>query len=185
MKYTLFVLSLFLILISCSNQSELSKSFDCKTKTLQNTTIISDFKNNFKIPIPNDWKTNLYYNEFQSEIFTADTIKQLSETYILDVSFNNGNLTFDTDFYKKTDSLFANLALTKINENTIQFQNKPAYWYVVKGIKNGFTYHQFNLYILISENTYITANSEIYGDNNIDNRICESISIIEKIELIK
>ena len=185
MKSFLFIFSLFFMMSSCSKQSDLSKSFDCKTIKLENTAIISDFKQNFKLQIPTTWKTNLYYNSFQSEIFTADTIKQLTETYILDVSFNSGNLSFDDSFHKKTDSLLATLALTKIKDATIKFQNKPAYWYVVKGIKKGFTYHQFNLYILNSENAYISANSEIYGDNNIEDRICESISIIEKIEFIK
>lgn len=175
-----FIFSFF----SCTKKTELSKSFECKTYKLENATKVYDFKKNFSMPIPNTWKTNLYYTEFQSEIFTADTIKQLSETYILDVSFNNGNLKFDPSFHKKNDSLLASSTLSKIKEKTLKFQNKPAYWYVVKGFKNGFTYHQFNLFILNSENTYVIANSEIYGDNNIEDRICESISIIEKIEFI-
>jgi hypothetical protein len=177
-----FIFSLLFILTGCVKQSDLSKSFDCKTSNLNNLITISDFKNNFKISIPNTWKTNLYYNNYQSEIFTADTIKQLSETYILDVSFNYGNIHFDDSFHKKTDSLLTNSNLQKIKSNAIQFQNKPAYCYVVKGTKNGFNYHQFNLIVLNSENTYFTANSEIYGDHNIEGRICESISIIEKIE---
>lgn len=184
MKKNLVLTCFFITFLSCSKQTELSKSFSCKTYKIQNATNIYDFKKNFRIPIPNTWKTNLYYTEFQSEIFTADTIKQLSETYILDVSFNNGSLKFNDNFIKKTDSLLTISSLYKIKEKTIKFQEKPAYWYVVKGIKNGFTYHQFNLFILNSENTYITANSEIYGDNNVEDRICESISIIEKIEIL-
>ncbi|SNR35704.1 hypothetical protein [Lutibacter flavus] len=184
MKHLLFIFLLMFILTSCVKQSDLSKSFDCKTHNLNNLTTITDFKNNFRISIPSDWKTNLYYDNFQSEIFTADTIKQLSETYILDVSFNYGNLNFDDSFHKKTDSLLTNSNLQKIKSNTIQFRNKPAYWYVVKGTKKGFNYHQFNLIVLNSENTYFTANSEIYGDNNIDDRICESISILDKIEFL-
>ena len=185
MKLFLFIVSLFFTLTSCVKHSELAKNFNCKTTNLNNLTTIYDFKNNFKISIPNTWKTNLYYDNFQSEIFTADTIKQLSETYILDVSFNYGNLHFNDSFHKKTDSLITNSNLQKIKFNTIQFQNKPAYWYVVKGTKKGFNYHQFNLIVLNSENTYFTANSEIYGDKNIETRICESISILDKIEFLK
>ena len=185
MKPFLFIVSLFFTLTSCVKHSELTKSFDCKTTKLNNLITVNDFKKNFKINIPNTWKTELYYDNYQSEIFTADTLKQLSETYILKVSFNYGNLHFNNSFHKKTDSLITNSNLQKIKSKTIKFQNRPAYWYLVKGSKNGFNYHQFNLIVLNSENTYFTANSEIYGDKNIEARVCESISILEKIEFLQ
>lgn len=185
MKYLLILSIITFTFFSCSKHSELAKTFDCNTTNLNNLITISDFKNNFKISIPNNWKTNLYYDNYQSEIFTADTIKQLSETYILDMSFNYGNLLFNDSFHKKTDSLLTSSNLQKIKSNAIQFQNKPAYWYVVKGTKNGFNYHQFNLIVINSENTYFTANSEIYGNNHIEERICESISILDKIEFLQ
>lgn len=185
MKSTLFILSLVLPLISCTEQSNLSKTFNCNTSKLNNLEVYSDFKQNFKIAIPTTWKTELYYNEFQSEIFTADTIKQLSETYILDAAFNYGNLEFNEDFYKKTDSILAVSNLQKVKDGTIEFKSKPAYWYLVTGTKKGFTYNQFNLIIKLSKDTYFTAYSEIYGTDNTDERICESISILDNIEFLQ
>ena len=39
--------------------------------------------------------------------------------------------------------------------------------------------------VKISENTYFSAYSEIYGNNNIDKRICESISLLESIQFLE
>lgn len=185
MKSTLYVFSLFFILISCKKQSELSKAFNCNTSKLNNSEVYSDFKHNFNVTIPTNWNTELYYDEFQSEIFTADTTKQLSETYILDAAFNYGNLEFNEAFYKKTDSILAVSNLQKVKDGSLQFKTKPAYWYLVTGTKKGFTYNQFNLMVKLSNDTYFTAYSEIYGTDNIDKRICESISILDTIEFLQ
>ena len=184
MKSALFVI-LILTVISCSKQSELSKNFNCKNIELENTTPVSDFNKNFKLNIPSNWKTDLYYNKFQSEIFTADTTKQLTSTFILDGSFNLGKLHFNEDFYTKLDTILIAENLQKLKSANITFQSKPAFWYLAKGEKNNFTYHQFNLTVLLSENTYFNAYAEIYGEEAIENRICESIAIIESIEFLQ
>jgi len=174
-----------MLAFSCSNKSELSKSFNCETSEIKNDKEYLDFKNNFKLKLPSTWKTNKYYSEFQSEIFSADTTKQLSESFIFDASYNFGNLKLDADYVKKTDSVLRMNNLEKIKSGQILFQNKPALWYVVKGKKNGFPYHQFNLMVENTETTYFSVYSEIYGDKNIEERICESISIIDKIEFLQ
>lgn len=184
MKFILFILSIISI-TSCTKQSDLSKEFNCSSSEIKNTTEYYDFNKNFKIDIPSGWKTDLYYNEFQSELFTADTTKNLSKTFILDVAFNFGELSFDKEFYKKTDSIIATNNLQKIKDGIIKFQTKPTYWYLVKGTKNGFDYHQFNLLVKNSSTTYFTAYSEVYGTQNVNERICKSISILEKIEFLQ
>ncbi|MFB9271466.1 MULTISPECIES: hypothetical protein [Flavobacteriaceae] len=183
-KNIVFIIVLFLV-FSCKKQSELSETFNCNISKINNSEIFSDFKKNFKIRIPTNWKTKLYYDDFQSEIFTADTTKQLSETYILDAAFNYGSLEFNKDFYKKTDSILAVSNLQKVKDGTIQFKSKSAYWYLVTGTKKGFNYNQFNLMVKLSKETYFTAYSEIYGTDKIDERICESILILENIEFLQ
>ncbi|UMB61277.1 hypothetical protein MHL31_03515 [Lutibacter sp. A80] len=185
MKSTLYILSLLFILTSCKKQSELSNRFNCKTSKITNPKVYTDFKNNFKIAIPTNWKTELYYNDYQSEIFAADTTKQLSETYIIDVAFNYGNLEFNDEFYKKTAAIIANSNLKNVKSDTLQFKSKPAYYYMVSGTKKGFTYNQFNLLVKLSPETYFTAYSEIYGTNTIDERICESINLLNSIEFLQ
>ncbi|MEX1382166.1 hypothetical protein [Lutibacter sp.] len=185
MKNSIVFIFVIFLVFGCKKQSELSKTFNCNTSKLSNLETYSDFKKNFKIQIPTNWKKELYYNEFQSEIFTADTTKQLSETYILDTAFNFGNLEFNEEFYKKTDSILAISNLQKVKAGSLQFKSKPAYWYLVTGTKKGFKYNQFNLMVKLSKETYFTAYSEIYGTDKIDERICESISILDNIEFLQ
>ena len=185
MKKIFFLVMLALVFTSCSKLSALSNLFDCEVETLKNAKKITDFKKNFSLEIPSNWKTAFYFDKFQSELFTADTVKQLSDTFILDASFNFGNLNFDSDFLKKTDSILTRNSFQKINEGSISFKSKPAYWYLIKGSKKGFTYHQLNLLVIISNTTYFKAYTDIYGDENIDARICSSISILEKLEFLQ
>ena len=185
MKYILQIGLLLIVLSSCSNQSELSRSFNCENSNNENKTIQKDFHNNFKLNIPISWKTELYYDNFQSEIFTADTVKQLTETYILDLSYNLGSVQFNDDYFFKNDSILSNRNLKIIKSKNILFQDKPSFWYVSKGVKNGYTYHQFNLTVVLSENSYFNSFIEVYGEDDVDSRICDAISIIENIEFLQ
>ena len=96
-----------------------------------------------------------------------------------------GNKNFEFIITLKTDSILAVSNLQKVKGETIQFKSKPAYWYLVTGTKKGFTYNQFNLMIKLSKETYFTAYSEIYGTDKVDERICESISLLDKIEFLQ
>ena len=104
MRNIIFFSLIFLLISACSKQSEIGKKMNCSPTTYKNTKEITDFNKNFILSIPSNWKTELYFDNYQSEIFTADTIKQLSETYILAASFNLGTLNFDSDFHHRKDS---------------------------------------------------------------------------------
>ena len=180
-----FLSLIFLLIMGCSKQSEIGKKMNCSTTTYKNTKEITDFNKNFTLSIPSNWKTELYLDNYQSEIFTADTLKQLSETYILAASFNLGTLNFDSDFHHRKDSVLNANNLKIIDSGNESFQKKPSFWYVSKGTKNNFDYHRFTVLTKISENTYFSAYSEIYGNTNVDERICESISLLESIRFLE
>ncbi|KUO66884.1 MAG: hypothetical protein APF83_08375 [Lutibacter sp. BRH_c52] len=185
MRNFAFYCFVFLLFSGCSNQSEIGKKMNCSATTYKNTKEITDFNKNFTLNIPSSWKTELYFDNYQSEVFTADTIKQLSETYILAASFNLGTLNFDNDFHHRKDSVLNANNLKIIDSGNESFQKKPSFWYISKGIKNNFDYHRFTVLTKISENTYFSAYSEIYGTTNIDERICESISLLESIQFLE
>jgi len=186
MKNTLYLIFIILLFISCSKQTGLSKEFDCASNLkIENAPAVSDFKQNFTLYIPSHWKTELYYNATSSEIFTADTTRQLSETYILDASFNLGEMKFDKEFIAKTDSLAILRSYEIIQHEISTFQSNASYWFVLKGTKNKFPYHQFNLTVKLSNNTYFNSYVEIYGNQNIEGRICEAISILERIKFLQ
>ena len=57
------------LLLSCSNPSELHEKFACVISKIENPKVITDFNKNFKLSISNNWKTRLYFSEYESEIF--------------------------------------------------------------------------------------------------------------------
>ena len=182
MKKNIALILVFLVFFSCKKESEFRKLYDCNTAELENAKQYLDFKNNFKLSIPISWKTSKYYSETQSEIFSADTTKQLSKSFILDASYNFGELEFTAQFNQKTDSILNIQQLKKVKYGELLFQQKPAYWYLVKGQKKGLTYHEFNLWVINSKTTYFNAYAQIYGDDLIEERVCEFIGIIDKVE---
>jgi len=185
MKYIAFLCLIFLLISACSKQSEIGKKLNCSATTYKNTKEITDFNKNFTLNIPSNWKSELYFDNYQSEIFTADTIKQLSETYILAASYNLGTLNFDRDFHYRKDSVLTANNLKIIDSGNESFQSKPSFWYISKGTKNNFDYHRFTVLTKLSENTYFSAYAEIYGNANIDKRICESITLLESIQFLE
>ena len=185
MKHLLQIICLTLIFSSCSKQSELSKTFDCSNTNTEQKSAQYDFHKNFKLQLPTSWKTELYYNNFQSEIFSADTVKELTKTYILDASHNLGNIEFNDNYFIKNDSTLKVNNLTIIKSNSSFFKEKPSFWYVANGIKKGYAYHQFNLTVVLGEQSYFNSFIEIYGEEAINERLCDAISIIESIEFLQ
>lgn len=180
--------SLYIIifaLVSCSKPSGLSKEFNCESVNFENTARISDFNKNFRLSVPISWKTKLYYDNFTSEIFTADTIKQLSETFILNASYNYGEVNFNDGFFKRKDSLATSKKLQIIKSKSIRFQSKESYYTVLKGMKNNFPYHQFQLIVKLTDNSYFNSQVEIYGEDAVEARICEAIAILDEIEFLQ
>ncbi len=175
----------FLILItvtSCAKKTVLETTFDCSNSVLfSDTKKVKDIKKNFAIAVPQNWKTQLYYDEFQSDIFTADTIKELSDTYILDTSWKLGELKLNTEFETK---MLSSSNLSVLNSKFEDIQEKPAFWYVQKGENKGFDYQVLYIYVKTSVDTYLEIKIEVYGSKNVEKRFCESMQIIKSIEFI-
>lgn len=134
MKFNIYSLILFVfIFLSCKEKSVLNTTFNCfNLSTNTDQKELTDIKKNFKISVPKNWKTELFYDEFQSSLFTADTAKQLSETFILDISSKSGELLFNDDFLNKIKS---NSELRIINSKFENFKNIPSFWHLSSGKK--------------------------------------------------
>ena len=57
----------------------------------------------FTVDIPKNWKTNLFYDDLQSSIYTADTSKQLTKTILLDFSFIQKKISLNEIFVLKLE----------------------------------------------------------------------------------
>jgi len=171
-----------LLFISCKKQSQISKDFNCKPITYSNLEEIKDVKNLFSVAIPKTWKTNLYYDNLQSSIYTADTTQQLTETLLLDITLINKNINFDTNFKLKQEQENLSKNLIKIKSEETTFIEKPSYYTISKGKKGKYNYQVGHFFIKVNPQNFILAKAEVYGDSLVNQRFCNAFSLIEKIK---
>ena len=184
MKYSILIIVTLLSIISCSKPSELQKTFNCKTQHISNTQEITDFQKKFTISIPKHWKKSFYYDTVQTQIQVADTLKQLTDTYLLIASLNSGELNINDTFKNKVLKGLEQETYENTKYKFVQFKNKPSIWFLAKGKKLDKTYHLFQLFIKNSPTDYYEITSQFFGDDLVDERLCESIAILEKIKFL-
>ncbi|WP_299063607.1 hypothetical protein [uncultured Polaribacter sp.] len=181
--YHLFIIA-SLLFLSCKQKSEISKDFNCETKSFQNLETVTDVQNIFSVDIPKSWKTNLYFDDKQSSIYTADTTKQLTKTLLLDITAIKQNIKFDDTFKLQQEQDNLSKSLIKIKSEETTLLNKPSYYTISKGKKGKFTYQICHIFIKINEQNFILAKAEMYGDSLVNTRLCNAFGYIEKIKLL-
>ena len=182
----IILIALTLSFIGCQ-KNDLQNEFNCKsTAEFSETKEIRDVLKKFKLTLPVNWKTQLYYDDFQSEIYSADTTKSLKETYILDISWHQGELDLNESFDQTVkDTLAIKEGLSLVKSKFGEFQKKPCYWNLSKGKSGEFTYHFFQVYVKTEVDEYFTFTTKVYGDENVDERLCSSIQLTDKIKFIQ
>lgn len=179
--FTIFIASL--LLFSCNKQSQLSKNYDCKNNENYSLEKVDDLKNLFSIDIPKNWKINLYQDEIQSSIYTADTTKQLTQTVLLDVTFINKPINFTEEFLLQQEQKSLSKGFIKVKSEKIIFFNKSSLYLEFKGKRGKFNYQTNHLFIKVNNQNFILAKTEVYGDSIVNQRLCNSFSLLESIKL--
>lgn len=181
MKRYLYLIVLVLI-YSCGSKSQISKDLDCDPETYSNLEIVEDVDKKFKVKLPDNWKTNLYFDKNQTSIFSADTTKQLTQTYTLDVTYIYNELKLDEKFLQKFKTNLTSKLLVETTSYEFKFQDKESYYSRAIGKRGQFDYQIINLFIKINNGNYMHAKAEVYGDSLVNERFCNALSLIEKIE---
>lgn len=183
---TKFLGSIFIVVLlsSCSKKTALQEEFICDTHTFSNTEKVADFKNKFNITIPKHWKTQLYFDTIQTQIITADTTKNFTNTYTINIEYNSGDLKIDDAFKTQIKTDLQNKQQYLLKSKVDYFKEKPCYWTVSKGKKQKFDYYYFELFVKQTKTHYFKITSEIYGNENISDRFCESVALIETLEVL-
>lgn len=182
--FILIILTTF-VFTSCES-NVLDERFDCNgQKGYGGTKEYRDVLKRFTVAIPSTWKTQLYYDEFQSEIYSADTTKELTSSFIIDFVWHQGEVILDSIFATKVDVLLQNEKLKMIDDGYGEFKNFPAYYNYSQGEQLGFDYHYLQLFVKTNVDEYFTISSKVYGLDNINERICESIGIMNTLEIKK
>ena len=186
MKHFSILIITFLFFSSCQ-KNNLKEPFECDTTShFTNTKEFKDVLNKFKISVPKYWKTQLYYDEYQSDLYSADTTKQLSETYLIDITWHQGELNFDEEFKKNISKDLKNKGLLKmVKSGFIEFKKHDSYYNLSVGKSADLTYHYLQVYSKYKPDEYYTFTSKIYGDQYINERVCSSINLFNNIKFIK
>jgi len=182
MKQYFFIIVLLILVAACSNQSQLSKEMDCNPEKYANLELVEDVDKRFTIQLPDHWKTNLYFDKNQTSIFSADTTKQLTDTYTIDVTYVYSELKLDAQFIQRFKQNLMKNQLVESTSYELLFNEKEAYFSRALGKRGKFDYQILNLFVKVNSGSYMHAKTEFYGDSLVNQRICNALSLIEKIE---
>ncbi|MCK5638817.1 MAG: hypothetical protein KAH67_08900 [Flavobacteriaceae bacterium] len=187
MNYSKFLIIVIVLITSCKKDDGIKNAFDCNTPSqFTNAKEYKDVLSKFKLKIPKYWKTNLYFDEFRSEIYSADTTKQLSETYIIDVTWHRGELRFDEEFEEKiNENITKKGNLITLNSGYGRFKRHKSYFNLSVGENTDITYHYLQIFMKYNTDEYYTFTTKIYGEDFVSERICTSIQVFENIKFIK
>ncbi|MBL4745691.1 MAG: hypothetical protein JKY08_04935 [Flavobacteriaceae bacterium] len=173
-----------LCFFSCQNPSKLEQLLACESsETFRFDKTSTDFNKTFSIQNYKKWKTNLYYDEYQSSIMIADTTKALDKTFIFEIAMYDGELNFTAAFNAGLKAKIEQNNLELVEENYFKWQDKPAYYSRSKGIKNKRNYQELNIYINHEPTRYLKAQIQVYGDQNIQERFCSSLQLFTTLKI--
>lgn len=185
MKQLTLILLLAVSIISCKKDI-LTTDFSCSSSSIGETKEIADVLKKFKLEIPTTWKKQLYYDEYKSQIYAADTTKKLTKSYIFDASWHQGELNFDEEFEAKVKAnLTATEGLKTIKSGYGQLKDKETYYNLAEGKFKEYPYNFLQVYVKYGVDEYFLFTTKVYGEENINKRICESVNIINNITFLK
>jgi hypothetical protein len=186
MKQLLPFLLLIIALTSCE-KNDVADAFDCNSSIhFSETKEMNDVLKKFKIDIPTDWNSKLYYDEYKSVLYSADTTKNLSETYIAEITWHQGELELNEDLdHKVQEAIETKEELQTIKSGFGKFKKFPAYYNLSNGKKMDFEYFYLQVYLQTKPDEYFTLTTKIYGNEFVDERICASVALFDNITFIQ
>ena len=185
MKYLVLSMLIAMLLISCQN-SKFEREFDCNTPAeYTQTKTYKDVLGHFEMDVPMSWKTELYYDQYQSALYSADTTKQLRETYIIDITWHQGELVLNKDFeVKVAENATRNLRLVPVKSGFGDYLGHPSYYHIATGKSDDLSWHYLEIYVQHNIDEYYTLTAKIYGSEFVNERICSSFSLFNNITFL-
>ena len=182
--YLLYCLSTVL-LFSCKNEPSINDVISCTSDVdFHHSKIIRDAKNNFEINLGEHWKRELYFDDYQSRIYAADTTRNFSSSFIIDVTRFKGKIIIEEAFKNKiTTQVLATPKTYIIQNSIIKFNDQPAYaiYYFHKN-EEQVTYN-IQYYIADQEHYYLLS-AQINGSQNFTKNNCEILQIFNSLKII-
>jgi hypothetical protein len=83
------------------------------------------------------------------------------------------------------DTLAMKEGLHLVKSNFNKFKNKPSYWNLSKGKSGDYTIHYLQVYVKTEIDEYFTISTKFFGDNDITDKLCASVSLFDQIKFIE
>lgn len=181
---TIYLTSIILLFVSCKKNTPLETIFGVETQEIENTKEVKDAKGLFKIKLGKSWKTELYYDNGQSKIYSADTTQNLSSSFIIEATQFDGNLKIDSAFIDKIKTQISSFPRAYVLKSEfLDFKNQKAVCF--------YSYQKteerdlFNLQLYIAQRReYYLLESKIFGSENLKKNIQQSVSVFQGFDLI-
>lgn len=182
---SIFLISLACIITSCNKEKTLANFIDCKIDTTYtHNKVLRDAKNYFEISINNHWKRELFVDLNQSRIYAADTTKDYSSSFIIDVTRFNDRIVLDTIFQNNITNNINNQNKSYVIQEDFFTYNKQqgygVFYFEHKGMNP--TYF-LEFYIAYPEHYYVLK-SIILGNENFEANVCESMTVLNSFKPI-
>jgi len=75
--------------------------------------------------------------------------------------------------------------LTTVKSGFNKFKKKPSYWNLSQGKKSGRLYTFLQIYLKNEVDEYFLLTTKLYGDSNVDDRLCASLALFDKVKIIE
>jgi len=177
-----FIYILLLAICSCSNKNSLIKDYNCKVIKVKSKTI-PDALQKFTLNIPKNWKTKLYIDKGVSIFATADTTKQLSQTFLIKLSLIRSSLICD----KNSDtSLRLKLAKNKwIVKKHVKglFKNRYALMFTSEKQNSKIEIAALHIFFNTKNQQHFEIEIQCFGNKNQQERFCQAINILKTLKL--
>jgi len=182
----IILICITLALVSCK-KTGIEKELGCgSVPKMGKTKEVRDILKKFKVVVPENWETQLYYDEFKSQIYAADTTKQLSETYILDIAWHQGELKLDDALAKSvSDTLSMREQMTTVKSGFGNFKKKQTYWNLSQGKRSNRLYTFIQMYLKTEEDEYFLMTTKLFGKVDVDARLCESLALFKSVKILE
>jgi len=196
---TLIILTLF----GCSQKVEsLEEQFSCKADAKIYFTHLEYDTDEFKVYHPRTWKLEITKNEPYASYVFSDSIPELSDKELIEISdeefndryneFSSLTLTQDKIYqgfkYDEGWKSISNLIKSKdefeiIENGTANYNGRKIKWIKYNdnsSVKDGLINLTFAT-CLIGEHNYLTIQACVFGEKEIEKRMCELIDVINTI----
>lgn len=185
MKQTFFILVFLLALFSCK-KNDVAGAFDCNASLhFSETKEMTDVLKKFKLEVPTNWNSKLYYDEFKSELYSADTTKNLSETYIVEITWHQGEVELNQALHKKVNKFLVETEeLQTLKSGFGTFKNFPAYYNLSNGKNMDFDYAYLQIYVKTKPDEYFTLTTKVFGNQFVDERVCASLGLFDHLQFL-